>query len=380
MLKLPSTALLLSAAFFSAIPASLGAVDFAFEKAIKQTDLTEQPLLDITRNGERLLAVGERGLIVISEDQGTSWRQIETPISATLTAVTFTDSDNGWAVGHAGTILHTADGGDSWTLQFDGRQANEQFLAHTRSEAERLRALVDNAPADMEAAALDELQYTLEDAEYAIEDAESAVATGPADPFLDILMLNAQNGFAVGAYGMLYRTDDGGKSWNLNIEGIENTDRYHYYAMAADTRGSLYLSGEAGLLYHSSDGGDHWTRVSDLYDGSLFGLAASGDAVSTFGLRGNVFRSTDQGKTWTRIDTGESYSLYGGTVLESGEIILFGGAGHVLRSTDSGLSFEVSQHAARETFSSGISGPADKYFAVGMSGLEVMGQEEKRHD
>jgi photosystem II stability/assembly factor-like uncharacterized protein len=380
MLKLPSTALFISAAFFSAIPTSQGAVDFAFEKAIKQVDLTEQPLLDITHSGERLLAVGARGLIIASEDQGTSWRQIETPVSVTLTALIFTDTENGWAVGHAGTILRTSDGGDSWTLQFDGRQANEQFLAHTRTEADRLRAIVDNAPAELDPAELDELQYTLEDADYAIEDAESAVATGPADPFLDILMLDAQHGFAVGAYGMLYRTDDGGESWKLNIAGIDNTDRYHYYAMAADNHGSLYLSGEAGLLYHSRDGGDNWTRVADLYDGSLFGLVTSEDAVITFGLRGNIFRSTDRGETWSRIDTGESYSLYGGTVLESGEILLFGGAGQVLSSSDGGLSFEVSQHPARETFSSGISGPADKYLAVGMSGLEVMGQEEKRND
>ena len=87
------------------------------------------------------------------------------------------------------------------------------------------------------------------------EDASEAIKTGPADPFLDVLFTSATEGFAVGAYGMIYRTVDGGNKWQLAIAAIDNIDRYHYYALAEDAAGVLYLAGEAGLLFHSEDGG-----------------------------------------------------------------------------------------------------------------------------
>lgn len=379
MLKLPLAALFASVAI--AVPVTASAADFAFESAIEQLAATEVTLLDITHAGDRLLAAGERGVVILSDDQGQSWRQVPVPVSTTITALSFTDENRGWGVGHAGTILHTADGGDSWTLQFDGHKVNQQHLARTKVVAAQMQDEIEQLRAEgAEQSTLDDMQYTLEDAEFNIEDAETAVGTGPADPFLDILMLDANRGFAVGAYGMIYRTGDGGQSWTLNIDGIDNIDRYHYYAIAADDSGNLYLSGEAGLLYFSRDGGDNWQRVEDLYEGSLFGVVTQGDVVLTFGLRGNIFRSTDQGQSWARVDSGQSYSLYGGTALDSGEILLFGAAGQILSSTDGGQSFSAYNHPARNTFSGGIASPTGGYLVTGMGGIETIEQVGTQHD
>ena len=59
-------------------------------------------LLDIAAAGERLVAVGERGHILVSEERGESWRQVEVPTTAMLTRVFFFDETLGWAVGHDG--------------------------------------------------------------------------------------------------------------------------------------------------------------------------------------------------------------------------------------------------------------------------------------
>lgn len=383
MPRLPFAALLTSAALVVSMPSSISvaANDFAFEASISQTAMTERPLLDIARAGDRLVATGERGLIIISDDQGKSWRQITVPVSTTLTALSFPDERNGWAAGHAGTILHTSDGGESWSLQFDGNQANSQFLVSSQAKVAQLQQELEQlAMEGIEQQALDDLQYTLEDAEFAVEDAQLAVDTGPADPFLDILMFDSQQGFAVGAYGMIYRTSDGGESWQLSSKGIDNSDRFHYYAMTADTLGNLYLSGEAGLLYFSHDNGESWQQVEGLYDGSLFGLVSQGDATIAFGLRGNIFRSTDQGRSWDRVETGQNYSLYGGTALESGVILLFGTAGQVLSSVDGGLNFSAYQHPSRSTFSTGIEAPGDTYYLIGMNGIKKQEQLGTQHD
>src|SRR5215212_8777760 len=42
------------------------------------------------------------------------------PTGNYLTGVDFTDSNNGTLVGIAGTIMHTSDGGLSWTIQSSG--------------------------------------------------------------------------------------------------------------------------------------------------------------------------------------------------------------------------------------------------------------------
>ena len=120
-------------------PAVHGAADFVFTPAVPFANVTKMSLFDITRAGERLVAVGERGLIIVSDDDGRNWQQAAVPVSATLTAVSFPTPDKGWAVGHAGIILHRDDGGSSWHLQFDGNAVNQQYLAFTGVERERLQ-------------------------------------------------------------------------------------------------------------------------------------------------------------------------------------------------------------------------------------------------
>jgi photosystem II stability/assembly factor-like uncharacterized protein len=67
-------------------------------------------MLDLARAGPRVFAVGERGHVLYSSDEGRSWTQVQVPGSANLNAVYFSDATHGWAVGHAEMILRTTDG------------------------------------------------------------------------------------------------------------------------------------------------------------------------------------------------------------------------------------------------------------------------------
>ena len=102
-------------------------------------------MLAVTRAGKRLVAVGERGIVLLSDDQGGTWRQVRTPVQVSLTAVQFANERSGWAVGHLGVVLHTVDGGLSWQKQLDGIQAAELALRaattpQEKTAAEHLRA------------------------------------------------------------------------------------------------------------------------------------------------------------------------------------------------------------------------------------------------
>ncbi len=355
------------------LPAQLRAAeDFAFLPAVTFDDPTRMQLLDITRAGDRLVAAGERGVIIVSDDDGGSWRQAAVPVSVTLTSLHFPQPELGWAVGHSGVILHSSDGGESWSLQFDGDAANRKYLLWAQQRVEELEQALAELEDD---AALEELEFALEEASFAVDDATDAIDTGPADPFLDVMFLNARTGFAVGAYGMLYRTDNGGSDWEIAIGGIDNPDRFHYYALAVDAGGRLYLSGEAGLLYYSSDSGSHWERVEDLYDGTLFGVAVQGDQIYAYGLRGHVFRSADGGVSWEEVDNPERYSLYGGTRLADGRVLMVGSGGLVLASLEGG-GLRGWRHPSRSSLSSAVTTASGDILLVGMAGLLPLSEAE----
>ena len=337
-------------------------VDYSFLPALPVGTPATAPLTSIARCDSRLLAVGERGLVIYSDDGGELWQQAPVSVSQALTSVFCVPGGQAWATGHGGVILASADRGSSWELVFDGNAANQQWLAFTERRVQELEAELDGA---------EDVDYALEDAGYAVEDAQAAVLVGPADPLLDIHFSNTNEGVAVGAYGMLYRSADGGASWQLAVDHIENPDRFHYYALTPGRSGSLFLSGEAGLLFRSRDGGKHWDTLDSGYDGSLFGLLALSDGgMLAFGLRGNVLRSDDDGDSWQTLDVKDSsgLSLYSGVQLDSGLVVLVGSAGAVVRGT--GTSFNASLLAPRRSTMSSLTRLAgESVIAVGMDGV-----------
>ncbi len=348
-----------------------GAYDFVFVPAPKQLEPTETQLLDIAQAGERVIAVGAAGLIIVSDDQGASWRQVEVPVSATLTAVHFPTPRMGWAVGHGGVILHSADGGESWTLQTDGRSTNEAFLAYAKEQRQfresRLAAFDEGQLSDPDLLRED-LEFELEDAIFLEEDAQVAVEDGPADPLLTVRFFDERRGLAAGAYGMLLRTEDGGQSWQVAAGDLDNIDRFHYYDLLIDEEGAVFLVGEAGLLYRSDDGGRSFVRYFDVYEGSLFGVLPSAGQVLAFGLRGNLFAYEAASDSWVPVRSATQSSLYGGASLGDGDALLLGAGGTMLEVDASGEQ-RVLEHPSRSTYSSALALGGGTVLLVGMEGL-----------
>ncbi len=279
-------------------------------------------LLDGVAVDGRLVVVGERGHILVSEDEGNSWRQVPVPTRATLTAVHFHGRDYGWAVGHDSTILRTEDGGESWTVVY-------------------------SAPED-------------------------------DTPFLDLWFRNADRGVAVGAYGYYYETSDGGLTWAPTVfdasplvaeemeadeattaeddplsflpsdedEAIFISDLHLNHIRSADD-GTLYIAAEAGNVFRSDDGGGTWTIISPPYEGSFFGVSHLDDGgLLAYGMSGMLFRSDDNGATWSELDSGVESILMDAAKLDDGRVVIVGLAGAVLVSGD-GRSFELLQQEDR---------------------------------
>jgi len=276
--------------------------------------------LAVSQVGERLVAVGERGAILLSDDAGRSWRQARNvPVSVALTDVHFVSASHGWAVGHSGVVLHSADGGETWQRQLDGNQA----AAVIRDDAKR------RAEAGEEGAAA------------ALRSAEYLVSDGPDKPFLGVRFADELRGYVVGAYGIALSTRDGGKSWQSLVGQIPNPRGKHLYQVRADG-GALLIAGEQGALFRSEDAGASFEVIETPYEGTFFGALDLPDgALLAFGLRGNVWRSADGGIDWERIDLRQSVTISAGHRMSDGALLLGDESGRLLRSTDNGQHFEA---------------------------------------
>jgi photosystem II stability/assembly factor-like uncharacterized protein len=277
-------------------------------------------LMDIKKVGvSRLVSVGERGHILVSDDNGQSWQQKLVPTDVLLTKLFFFNEKEGWAVGHRQSILKTSDGGESWVLQHQSENLAQPAL-------------------------------------------------------FDIWFKDGQTGFAVGAYGLYLQTQDGGESWeSITHHELENPNIGfpHFYSIAFDsTSGHLYLAGEIGFLAQSTDFGETWTLMENPYDGSFFNMASlPNQDLLVMGLRGHLFRSEDQGETWVEIETGTIAGLQEALVLKDGRVLIVGSDGTQLLSNDYGKSVRLEQRQDRVHLASAIELSSEQILVVGINGV-----------
>jgi len=224
-------------------------------------------------------AVGNFGTVVRTTDGGKTWTKLEIklededgeiggddqadddwlgedeeeeeeePFDRLLNGVAFVDSATGWIAGESGVILHTEDGGKSWTVQ-------------------------------------DSDEWT---------------------PLYAVTFTSPQVGFVAGSEGMLFSTTDGGEVW----EKAETKLKDHLFKVIV-AGGHLYAVGRRGLLVRAplarkGDGKEESGALSPeriplgIYTW-LASIAMSSDGVGVLvGGQGLIMRTTDNGKTWDRL-------------------------------------------------------------------------------
>ncbi len=300
-------------------------------------DLERGLLLDIGEAGARLVAVGEYGVIVYSEDRGSRWQQAEVPVSVLLTGVFFIDEQYGWAVGHRGVILHTQDGGRHWQKQLDGWQVDAMVLASAKDWMQQLQSAAEAGESTLDSVGEEPIEPDgdlLLDAESFLMDATQDAQIGADKPLLDIWFADRLHGFAVGAYGLLLETRDGGQNWSFIGHRLDNSSRFHLNAIAGSREGSLLIVGEAGTIFSSEDLGQSWQLISGDYEGSYFGARILPDqSYLVFGLRGHAFISRDQGEIWESLRTDTDATLMGSLLAPDGRLWLVGYGGAVLQGS-----------------------------------------------
>ena len=274
--------------------------------------------LCVTKAGDRLVSVGERGVVMLSDDQGKSWHQGKTPVSVSLTRAYFVDAKQGWAIGHSGVVLVTHDGGETWSKQLDGIKAAQLELDAAKLDAAS-GIKVGNR----------------------IGEAERLVADGADKPLLDLHFFDSRRGIIVGAYGLAFATDDGGLNWHSVMGRLQAANGRHLYAILASGK-KIFLVGEHGTLLSSSDNGLSFSKYELSGKGTLVGIVSglSDNILLVFGLKGIAYRSSDAGKNWQKVAM-PPISLAAGLRLKEGALVLADESGQLYRSDDEGMHFKL---------------------------------------
>lgn len=347
--------------------------------AIKSPLAKHSFIIDAARAGDRLFSVGERGHILYSDDQGESWRQAEVPVSITVTAVAFPVPEKGWAVGHQGVILHSVDGGKTWQVQFNGLEAGKLWMEFAEENLNKAKAAL--VEGDLES------EEVLDLADLALGDAEVSTEFGPSQPLLDLWFRDEHEGIAVGSYGDIFRTVDGGQEWRVHRHAIKNPNNFHYYSIDQAPSGVLYLAGERGGIYRSRDIGKSWIKLNSPYkEGSFYRTLAfeyeGEEVVLLMGFGGHLYRSVDEGDTWKKVETPTSKSINDGAVLGDGSVVLVGLSGTLLHSTDGGLTFRSRLDSRGFPYTSVLALTEQRLLVTGAVGAEVVtvptGEESKQ--
>ena len=242
----------------------------------------ESLLLGIHGRAGIAIAVGERGHILLTNNQGKNWIQKQSPTRRTLNSVYLLDQKTIWIVGHQSTVLRSQDSGESWT---------------------KIKVLND-----------------------------------PETSFLDLLFVDSSRGFIVGSYGKFFSTIDGGNTW---IENKQEDDP-HFYQITSAANGFLWLIGEFGTVWKSNNQGKSWKSLDIEYEGTLFGVVPliKSDSIIVHGLQGNIFRFKN-GSIWEKIDSPTNAILHRGLQLKDGRVVIASGAGELLLGNGEGRLFQV---------------------------------------
>lgn len=262
-------------------------------------------------DANNVFVVGYGGKILHTTDGGFSWTEVPSGTDRALYRIHFVDPTNGWIAGQDGLILHTSDGGKSWTRQKSG---TDVYL------------------------------FSLD--------------------FVD-----PQYGWAVGDRSILLETTDGGSHWNVHKivppsqrnltpdEALMSQDPILYDVQFLD-RHTGWVVGEFGKIYHTTDGGRSWSEeeqtllgkeVMDILDlPTFFGVhfkdAQNGLAA---GLDGKIAQTQDGGKSWHFVHMKLAYPitdpLFYPYMFPDGTGWAIGAAGEVVRlDTPDGVWHRVS--------------------------------------
>jgi photosystem II stability/assembly factor-like uncharacterized protein len=150
-----------------------------------------------------------------------------------------------------------------------------------------------------------------------------------------VRFIDAKTGFAAGGNSSLYKTSDSGRTWAKKPLPAPKSLGTLFFPNA--TTG--YAAGE-GSVFKTTDGGDSWLLASNTGKGiSSLWFTSAAVGYLTDSATGSLEKTTDGGLTWTSLAAGNSHPLLGVRFLDASTGFAYGDSGTVLKTGNGGVTW-----------------------------------------
>ena len=310
--------------------------------------------------------VGRSGVYLYTSDGGSTWKIDSTyivceagvnPIRRNLNGIYFNSPTSGWA---------TAEGGNLYKWTTDSACANSFNVMDTVIDPSAVDTAVDSL-IDTIVYAVDSVDTTVWFPDSVIYDTIwDSTITWDIDtvltPFVDttitldsvinldymsgfyliadylfqdiwdVHFADATNGWAVGVYGTIYNTVDGGATWTA--QKSRTTQTLRSVKFVSPTTG--WVVGHNGTILHTNDGGETWVQqfdnngISSHFVGVEFPDVSNGWVIAT---DGSVYRTADGGRSWVVDLEGSEHALNGISFVDATTGWVVGFDGEIIQAT-----------------------------------------------
>ncbi len=277
-----------------------------------------------SRSLENLKKYSIETLFEDDEDVGIKLNQLKwlvTGVNTKLNSVYFADNNLGIAVGDSGVVLLTESGGDNWRQIQLGTQ--ETFKDAYISNSGRAIVIGDNSTI-----------YRSDD--FFITSSKQFV-NGDYSLF-KVTFINPQKGFVVGSKGLLLSTEDGGNSWTK--EAMNTNELLYDVTFTNLTEG--FVCGWNGTLLKTSNGGSDWFPVEKFTDKYLRDIDFYNNELGIVVGGGNeIYVTDDGGDSWSDVVVKQRGGIQSVKFITEKLIIMPGNRGELIISKDSGESWSL---------------------------------------
>jgi photosystem II stability/assembly factor-like uncharacterized protein len=280
--------------------------------------------------------------ILRTSDGGVSWASAPVAGGSAL-AVSFGSPGHAVAVGGAGAVSVSSDGGLTWSgvgarldSSFTRLCGESGLLAFAIGAQGRLARTTDAGQS------------------------WSYLTAPSTQDLVDVSFPDEATGFALDAAGALHRTEDGGTTWAAAHDGASSLPQ----AVLAIDADHVLLIGSRGIL-RSFDGGRTFTAVRRraVRRAGLFDVDHAGGWLFAYGPT-SLFASRDRGRTWRKLGRPDHRPLAVVDFVSARYGFALGKGGRIWRTRNQGRSW-------RELIGAGTDGGIDLAFSNSLEGYVV---------
>ena len=286
----------------------------------------------VTRRGGSTWVCDSRGTILRSDDEGTSWRRLGSPMSSGCQSLSFVDRDHGWITGSLSDakLWETSDGGTTWSelpLPESGLQ-NPRVIRLTRTAGwlfgygkseeafvtrdggqhwAQLSQPNDTKHAYRSRVRIDGVDHTFT-TPLPVTTMDELLKTAPADAHLALTALDEHNSVRLEKGEITFYRDGARVSSNVVLSEPSGASE-RVRGLLTNMKGKTIGAWSEGRIYGTEDEGSHWYVVADapeqpldgvimLNDSRALARARSGTLYASLGWLGRWGATTEPFDAW----------------------------------------------------------------------------------